>query len=99
MAMRCLRGDARYCVDMAPFIAVVADYFEARAREGLSRQDREDLRLAAYRVALPELKASFEAMITDWEARLAGESWQWDLGGRSLPASDTVALIHFLRSI
>jgi hypothetical protein len=42
---------------MAPFIPVIAGYFEARAGEGLSRQDREALRLDAYRAALLAVNA------------------------------------------
>jgi hypothetical protein len=99
MVTRSLKGAAKYCVTMAPFISLIADYYEAAGKEGVSREARDVLRLKAYRAALPELKIAFGEMIRDWEARLSGEPGERDLSFGSPHAQDVTALIFFLRSI
>jgi hypothetical protein len=55
--------------------------------------------MEAYKTALPELKTCFAEMIKDWEARLAGEQYQRDLGPNKINAVKLTALILFLTDI
>jgi hypothetical protein len=99
LVRRNLKGELTYYLEMAPFVPPLADYYEAAGKEGLSWHDRDALRMNAYRTVLPELKACFAGMVKDWDARLAGEQWQHDLGVDRINAVKVAALILFLTDI
>lgn len=97
MVRRNLRGELTYYLEMAPFVPPLAGYYEAAAKDGLSRHDRDTLRLDTYRAVLPELRACFEELMRDWEGRIRKE--KPDLSVSRIAAVKLAALILFLTDI
>jgi hypothetical protein len=97
LVRRNLKGELTYYLEMAPYVPPLAAYYEAAAKEGLSREDRDILRTDTYRKALPELKACFDELMRDWESRMNQE--KPDLSAGRINAVKAASLILFLTDI
>jgi hypothetical protein len=94
---RNLKGELTYYLEMAPYVPPLADYYERAAVGGLSRCERDTLRMDAYQATIPALKACFDELMGDWENRMRQE--KPDLGTDRIGAVKTAALILFLTDI